>query len=230
MKTEKELLQIMDHLDGHALKETENDFQEEIQALKNCASGMKILPYDQVSAESDKRFQEFMASISVPSKTNKAVRLRTISIISAIAAGLALLLIFYPFQNMDILEDFRALSTNPDKLSFVYELTSEKLSNEDIEDVKSLLAIEPNPNIKVSILDLLDNYTPEYVGPEELFLNLNSSRTPSVQMAMLNSMEATDISRIQSDLDQFLRTEGLEETVTNKIQEMLKNVESKNYK
>lgn len=230
MKTEKELLTIMDHLDGSVMKEAENDLNEEILALKKCASGIRDLPYEKVSAESDERFQQFMDSISDRSNANKTIRFSAITIISAIAAGFALFLIFSPFQNKEILTGFNSLNTNPDKLSFVYELSSEKLNDRDIEDVKSLLAQETNPNIKVAILDLLENYTPEYVGPEELFLNLNSSPTPSVQMAMLNAMQSTDISEIQYDLDQFLNSKGLEETVKNKIREMLNDVKSKNLK
>ncbi|NNF31607.1 MAG: hypothetical protein HKN66_09470 [Flavobacteriaceae bacterium] len=230
MKTEQELLKIMDHVDGYVMKEAESDLKEEIKSLKQCASGIKDLPYEKVSEKTDERFQKFMESISDTSKTNTSRGLRTISIITAFAAGLALLLIFNPFQNKEILADFNAMKSNPDKLSFVYELTSEKLSEGEIEEVKLLLANEENPNIKVALLDLLENYTPDHVKSEELFLNLNRSSTPSVQMAMLNAMEATDISDIRSDLDAFRNTVGLEETVKNRILQLLNNAKPKNLK
>jgi hypothetical protein len=230
MKTEQELLKIMDHVDGYVMKEAESDLKEEIKSLKQCASGIKDLPYEKVSEKTDERFQKFMESISDPSKTNTSRGLRTISIITAFAAGLALFLIFNPFQNKEILADFNAMKSNPDKLSFVYELTSEKLREGEIEEVKLLLANEENPNIKVALLDLLENYTPDHVKSEELFLNLNRSSTPSVQMAMLNAMEATDISDIRSDLDAFRNTVGLEETVKNRILQLLNNAKPKNLK
>jgi hypothetical protein len=230
MKTDKDFLKIMDHVDGYEMKYVDADLQDEIISLKRRASGLQNFPLEEVPAVADERFQNFIDSVSVPDKTNWTNRFRPVMIISAIAAGLALLLIFNPFQNKEVLKSYSALKSNPDKLTYVYALNAEKLSKKEISELKLLLMNEQNPNIKIAILDLLENYTPQYVDPMELFLNLNKSSTPSVQMAMLNTMEATDITAIRNNLDHFRGTVDLEETVKNKIQEMLNNSESKNLK
>ncbi len=230
MKTDKEILKLMDHLDELVVQEPDEQTIEEVKALRLPLELLKELPFTEVPRTTDTRLNKFIANVEKASVVGKTRNIRSFVIISAIAACLLLLLWLKPFNNNSVMGDYTSLASNPDKLSFVYDLNSKSLSKNDVFDLKLLLAKEQNPNIQIAMIDLLENYTPQFFDSDELLTNLNQSEIPTVQMAMLNALELTDFSNVTEGLHQYKSSKALDETVNNKIEELLNKVETKNTK
>ena len=139
-----------------------------------------------------------------------------------VMAAASVMVLFFVFNNNKGFEnDYRALNSNPEKLSFIYNLNEQQLSTEDIDWLKAELTNDINPNIKVTIVDLLANYQSKL--DNEFYNNLQYESIPSVQMALLNTLENSESDDFTNELLAFSQRRDLDNTVRQKVKQILSN-------
>ena len=225
MKEDQYDMEIMDYLDGVSKKDSNNvNFIKEATELKQILSDLKDIPLKKVDATIDKKINRLIAEIK-NEKQNIVLKMWPYF---ALAASI-LIFFFILIRDSNLEGRYQKLQTNTDKLSFIYNLNSEQLSAEDIKWLKNEIQIENNPNIKVTIIDLLANYQSKL--DQDFFNALKIETTPTVQMALLNILESSNNVDYKEQLIAISGRKGLDITVRQRAVEILskqQNLKSKN--
>ena len=100
-------------------------------------------------------------------------------------------------------------------------MNDEKLSREELLWLVSLLEFEEHPNIRVTLLDLLENQEAEL--PAQIALYLVKEGIPSVQMAFLNTLDEKYAPDMKAQLMAFHERKDLDPLVRKLIEVMLIN-------
>ena len=95
------------------------------------------------------------------------------------------------------------------------------MSTKDIDWLKTELTDNISPNIKVTIVDLLTNYQSKL--DIEFYNNLQYESIPSVQMALLNTLENSESDDFTNELVAFSQRSDLDNTVRQKAKQILSN-------
>lgn len=223
MKNEEYSKQIMGYVEGVSDGITDPDVRIEADEIKQLLSELKEIPLQKVSVANDERMEDF---IQHKTKDSKSVgKLNTWVPYFAIAASIVLLLFVFT-EGASFEEEYSRLRSNPEKLSFVYDLNKERLDSDDIQWLKSELGKEENPNIQVTIIDLLDGYESEL--DSKYYENLQAAAVPSVQMALLNSLEGRQALDFSQELSAFSARKDLDQMVRSRAINILEN-QSKQY-
>ncbi|AXT20445.1 hypothetical protein D7030_04810 [Flavobacteriaceae bacterium AU392] len=213
MKDEDKI--IMDYLDGVISDLNDKKIFEEAKKVKNTISEIKTMSVMQVNSEVDSKLYKF-----IEEKQKRASKKnRTITYATAIAA---IVLIFFKISNYNNLEsNYLKLNSNTDKLAFIYNLNNKSLENKDIKWLEDELKIEKNPNIKIVIIDILNNYSTEL--DSGFFELLQIEKTPTVQMALLNTLQYIE-EDLSDKLINFSKQNNLQPTVRNRTQKIINNI------
>ena len=209
---------IMDYIDGVSSEVTNKDAYEQAKHLKQIVISLKEIPLQSVSRIADDRFYQFIAEKS----TNVRSVLTLKQWLPFVMAAASIIILFVVLNNYKGFEDdYRALSSNPEKLSFIYNLNEQQLRTKDIDWLTAELKNEISPNIKVTIVDLLANYQSKL--DNEFYNSLQSESIPSVQMALLNSLESSENIDFSNELLVFNQRKDLDKTVRQKVKNILSN-------
>jgi hypothetical protein len=137
-----------------------------------------------------------------------------------VAVAASLIILFYAFlYKGETQKDYQLLDSNFDKLSFIYDLNKRQLSKDEIVWLEEELKTNVHPNIKVTIVDLLNNYHSLLDG--DFVKCLHKENTPSVQMAVLNTLENLNNIDFYGELLAFSKRSDLDITVKSKALELL---------
>ena len=210
--------EIMDYIDGVTVEATNEEAYAEAKHLIKMISELKEIPLQNVRPEADERFYRF-----IDKKIENVKSVSTLKrLLPYIIAAASVIVLFFVFPNNKGFEvDYRALNSNPEKLSFIYNLNEQQLSTKDIEWLKTELTDNISPNIKVTIVDLLTNYQTKL--DIEFYNNLQYESTPSVQMALLNTLENSESDDFTNELVAFSQRRDLDNTVRQKAKQILSN-------
>ncbi len=214
-QNDKELMNYIDEVSNNLANEKLRSQGDE---LKTIVAGLKDLPLNTISPETDKRLYQFIEDKSDQHKPVINLK-RWIPLFTVAASIILFLFVFNTKENFK--EDYQKLISNPDKLSFIYNLNNQKLSSTDINWLKEELRKENNPNIKVTIIDLLSNDRSKL--NKDFYNNLQYESIPTVQMAFLNSLEASENINFKSELLSFLQRNDLDTSVKLKAKIILSN-------
>jgi hypothetical protein len=219
MKEDQLDKEIMDYLDGVSNKPVNEEVSEQGEELKQILSELKGIPHEKVSPATDAKFYTFLEEKNTYSKP--IIKFKAWW--PYLTAAASIIILFFMFTNSinGFEYDYRKLLSNPDRLGFIYELNKQQLSSEDISWLKSELKNEINPNIKVTIVDLLANYQSKL--DNEFYNSLQSESIPSVQMALLNSLESSEHIDFVNELLVFNQRKDLDKTVRQKVKNILSN-------
>lgn len=210
--------ELMDYVEGVSKNATNEKIRIQGEELKDIIICLKEIPLEIVSSETDERMYKFIENRSaqlIPVINLK----RWVPIFTAAASIIILLLVFY--SNKSFKDDYQKLSSNPDKLSFIYDMNNLVLSSADIDWLKEELKNEKNPNIKVTIIDLLSKDRSKL--DKDVFNNLQYESIPTVQMALLNTLEASENIIFTTELLSFSQRNDLDASVEQKIKDILSN-------
>lgn len=207
--------EIMDYLDGVSKKAMDNkNLKEEAIELRQLLSDLKAIPLKKVDSSIDEEIKR-----SITRGTNKRHHIiRKIWPYLAAAASIAIFFLIL-IRDTSFESGYQKIQTNPNKLSFIYNLNQEELSAKDINWLKREIQNESNPNIKVSIIDLLANYQSKL--DEDFFNTIGTESTPTVLMALLNMLESSNHTAYKEELLAISGRKGLDITVRQKADEIL---------
>lgn len=218
MKNDQFDKDIMDYIDGAKIELTNEGASEQAKQLQKMVSDLKEITLQNVSQEADDRFYRFIDEKS--SNVKSVLRLKQWLPFVMVAASVMVL--FFVFNNnKDFENDYRALNSNPEKLSFIYNLNEQQLNTEEIDWLKTELTADISPNIKVTIVDLLANYQSKL--DNEFYNNLQYESIPTVQMALLNTLENSESDDFTNELFAFSQRRDLDNTVRQKVKQILSN-------
>ncbi|MBT8219375.1 MAG: hypothetical protein KJP00_06110 [Bacteroidia bacterium] len=216
MKEELFEKDIMDFVDGKA-KDISNEEAALIgHDLKQIVYDLKSMPLEKVPTTTDKSINDFIKGI--PQQKQSILRLNKWWPVMVAAASFALLILVFN-QGNSLQDDYQILASNPDKLNFIYKLNEKELNGSDIAWLNSELKKENNPNIKVTIVDLLNNYQSKL--DNDFIRQLEDESTPSVQMALLNTLEEIQYEDLNNDLWAFTERKNLDNMVKSKASSIL---------
>lgn len=216
MKEEAFEKEIMDFVDGQIEQISNKEAAQIGHDLKHIMSDLKSLPLENIHSSTDKKINDFIQGID--KKKHPIIKLKKWWPLLAAAASIALLISV--FNSGDKLRnDYQLLVSNPDKLTFIYGLYEKKLTSSDIAWLNKALKNEMNPNIKVTIVDLLNNY--QYRLDADFIQQLENESTPSVQMALLNTLEEIQYDDLNNNLLAFTKRNDLDNMVWSKAKEIL---------
>ncbi len=218
MKENQKDKELMDYVDGLSNKLTDEKSCIQGDELKNLVASLKDLPRYTISPETDKRIYQFIEDKSTQHKP--VVNLKIWAPLFAVAASIIFFLFVFN-NNINFKEDYQKLNSNVDKLSFIYNLNNHELSSIDINWLKEELRNENNPNIKVTIIDLLSNDRSKL--DKDFFNTLHYETIPTVQMALLNSLESAKHINFTSELLAFSQRSNLDISVKQKAENILSN-------
>lgn len=224
MKNKNSEYKIMKYLDGGTNEITNEEILSEVKQIKEILADFNELPLLEVDKKTDYRFYKFTEDIKLcvtsQSKSNDFNNYK-IWLPYSIAAACLTILFFIMMNSKNLQEEYGSLNTNTDKLSFIYDLNKEDLSLSDVEWLNQVLSIEKNPNIKITIIDVLDNYIREL--NTDFIEQLNDEYIPSVQLAMLNIIEDLDNSYKSNSLLAFTNRNDLDAIILKKAKDILSN-------
>ena len=215
MKTNDHLLNIMRHLDGEIKTQPADSMKADIEELKNTLAALKALPWQEPDPATDIHIIDFIKDLK--NRRNTTVFLTFWKPITLIAASLALTL--YLALPAKLSERYNAISSNPEKISFIYALNETTIEQEELSWLLSLLDVEQHPNIRVTLIDLIENKG--YKVPVEFTGHLVEEPVPAVQMAFLNVIEQQYASEMESNLLAFSAREDLDQEVRKRLTEIL---------
>jgi hypothetical protein len=225
MKDEQSDKAIMDYLDGISKEISNQKAFQHAGELKQLLSELQELPLGKVHPTTDAKVYEFIENLETTMNTESKSRLKLDPKILYLTIAASIALLFYVFMDNNGFEDqYRLLPSNPERLGFIYDLNNEQLASEDIKWLKAELKKETHPNIKVTIVDLLNNY-PSKIDND--FLNaLQKEPIPSVQMAFLDALENSVNPDFSNELVVFSQRKDLDNTVRLKVAHIL-SIQSK---
>ena len=215
MNTNDHLLNIMRHLDGEIKTQPADSMKADIEELKNTLAALKALPWQEPDPATDIHIIDFIKDLK--NRRNTPVFLTFWKPITLIAASLALTL--YLALPAKLSERYNAISSNPEKISFIYALNETTIEQEELSWLLSLLDVEQHPNIRVTLIDLIENKG--YKVPVEFTGHLVEEPVPAVQMAFLNVIEQQYASEMESNLLAFSAREDLDQEVRKRLTEIL---------
>ena len=206
--------ELMDYLDGISEDAVNNkDLQDEAKDLKQILSDLKSLPLEMVDPTVDKKLKVFIEKQS--NIKQPIVR----KLWPYVVAASIILLVFMLSRSESFEMEYQKLSTNPERLSFIYNLNSENLNEKDIDWLKRELQNDISPNIKVTIVDLLADYQSEI--DQDFYNLLQFESIPSVQMALLNMLESSAHINITEQIIALRNRQDLDIMVQQKANEIL---------
>lgn len=215
MESDNDLLKIMDHLDGFSRDQASKETLEEAADLKQLVEKLRALPTENSNPQTDKEFYTFLKTRK--NRSNSTTITPRIWAYVALAASLALLV--YLFLPKSLSERYQDLDSNVDKVGFIYTLNGENISDNDYLWLVSLLEREENPNIRVTLIDLIGQQ------PKRLPLSiadlLTDEEIPAVQMAILNNIDQSYNPDMKGQLLAFNNREDLDEMVRERIVDIL---------
>ena len=217
MNADEQLINLMRHLDGEAESSPDKDTLSEVNKLKNTVRALEELPLEEPDASTDENIMRFLddkaQTAANPSKLNQWLPYMLV------AASLAMLL--YVFLPKKLAQRYDLIETNPDRISFIHELNNQELNSKELLWLVSLLEIEEHPNIRVTLIDLIENQGMD--SPVEFAGYLVNERTPAVQMAFLNTLDRQFTPEIRPQLIAFNERADLDPLVRDRIQGILIN-------
>lgn len=218
MKQQDEELRLMDYLEGEHPVKFDKSLINEAEKLAQIQEQVQALPLASVNPETDREFYAFLGEIRDPKKESNITLRRLWPFVLAAASLAFLIYIFYP---KSLASHYAELTSNSDKINFIYALNNkQQLSVIEIDWLKYVLRKESNPNVKVVLLDLIENRS--YLQlTENLSEELLNEDIPSVQMAVLNTLEYGTNSVVKNNLRQFQERDDLESMVRNRTQELI---------
>ena len=207
--------ELMDYLDGLSSDATK-EVAIQGNALKKIISDLKDIPLENINPETDKRVYQFIEYKIAQS--NRLSKIKNWIPYVAAAASILLILFIVPTKK-SLQNDYLKLSSNPDKVSFIYKLNDQVLSIKDINWLQEELKTESNPNIKVTIIDLLSKHSSKL--EKRFFDHLQYENLPTVQMALLSILEGSQKIDFQSELRKFMQKKDLDNAVKLKVNDIL---------
>ncbi|MBT8178160.1 MAG: hypothetical protein HKP60_03425 [Eudoraea sp.] len=217
MNADEHLLNLMRHIDGEAETGLDSTSMVEVKELKATVEGLKGLPLHMPDSATDHKIAAFLEGKE--QKDTNPLKINQWLTYVLVAASLAMLVYVFlpkkPGQRYDLIE------SNPDRISFIHQLNEEELSREDLLWLVSLLEQEEHPNIRVTILDLIESQGE--VLPIELAQNLVKEGVPAVQMAFLNTLDQKYKPEMKDPLMAFNGREDLDPMVRKRIEDILIN-------
>ena len=214
MKSDKDLLKVMDHFDGNVEGNASQEILEEVNELREVANALKNLPHEDPDPETDLQFYALLES---KKKEFTSKSLRQLWPYVVLAASVALIL--YLFLPKELSEQYEALDTNSDKVGFIYGLNEEDIGKTEYLWLFSLLKTEENPNIRVTVIDLIEQQKDQL--PPIIAQILADEDIPTVQMALLNTIDLNYNPEMKEHLLVFNDREDLDQLVKQRIADIL---------
>ena len=215
MKSDKDLLKLMDHFDGLTEENASQEFLEELKELNEVRDKLKKLPLEDSDLDTDKRFYSFLESEKKRSSAQSIIQW----LWPYVALAASVVLILYIFLPKDLSERYEALASNTDKVGFVYALNNDRISADDYLWLLSLLESEKNPNIRITVIDLIEQQQEQL--PASVAQLLKDEQIPTVQMALLNTIEKKYNPDMKGHLLAFNEREDLDQLVRQRIADIL---------
>jgi len=208
--------EIMDYLDGNSTILSNKYALDQANELVYLLSELSQQPLRDVASSTDKKVYDFIKR----KRTNPEKVFRIRNWFPHVAVAASLIILFYAFlYKGETQKDYQLLDSNFDKLSFIYDLNKRQLSKDEIVWLEEELKTNVHPNIKVTIVDLLNNYHSLLDG--DFVKCLHKENTPSVQMAVLNTLENLNNIDFYGELLAFSKRSDLDITVKSKALELL---------
>ncbi len=206
---------IMNYLDGISnANSIDSKLKKEAEDLQQLLNELRDLPMQEPDDSADERIQQLMER----STSKRSINIKKLWPLIAVAASIVF--VFFSLNWGKSYESrYNEFQTNPEKLAFIYELNNSDLDADDIDWLKREMKADISPNIKVTIVDLLTNYQSKL--DKEFFANLNTESIPTVQMALLNSVETSTHIDFTEELIVISERQDLEETVQQKIEQII---------
>ena len=216
MSADENLLNLMRHLDGEAETSPDTSTLTEVNELKDMVDALKGLPIFMPDSSTDHKIARFLEENEQainPLKSNQWL------LYVLIAASLALLVYVLLPENLG--QRYDLIESNPDRITFIHQLNNEDLNREELLWLVSLLEHEEHPNIRVTILDLIENQGEDI--PLELTRYLLKEEIPAVQMAFLNTLDQKYEAEMRGPLMAFNSRGDLDPMVRKRIEGILIN-------
>ena len=207
----------MRHLDGETEASQDPATQAEVEELMSMVVALKSLPLYRPDTITDQKIYQLLEE-KEPENLGQSKIIKWLPYI-LVAASLAMLL--YVFLPEKLAQRYDLLETNPDRISFIHDLNEQELSADELFWLVSLFEREEHPNIRVILLDLLENQGAEL--PTELTRYLVKEQTPAVQMAFLNTLDKKYAPEMKPELVAFNEREDLDPLVRECIEGILIN-------
>ena len=216
MTSDEHLSKIMDQLDGISQDQPSEAFSEEVNEIKEVLEALKTLPDEDSDPQTDREFYSFIDTQKNKNSTSKLLRQWW----PYVALAASLVLILYLFLPEKLAEQYAALETNSDKVGFIYHLNAKDISNEEYLWLISLLKSEDNPNIRVTLIDLIEQQKDQL--PPFIAQILATEDIPAVQMALLNTIDLNYSPDMKESLLAFNDRDDLDQLVKQRIVDILK--------
>lgn len=223
MKKEDFDKEIMDYLEGKNVNPSNPKAKEAATSLRPLHRSLQDLPAPDIDTNTNDRFASWLANLEIQDKKGQGSSVKKFRKwwpVTAVAAALILLIFLSPSKGA-LEKQYSGLASNPEKLSFIYNLNKEQLQQADIIWLEAQLKKEEHPNIRVTIVDLLNNYPTQL--DDRYFDHLLKEPVPTVQMALLDAFERLENRVFSSQLLVFSQRSDLEQTVRLKAEKILSN-------
>ncbi len=208
---------IMEYLEGKHPVNMDESMTREAEELARIQMQIKDLPLEFLKPETDRGFYDYLEEIRDQKKVRNLLPSNLWPFVLAAASLAILIYFFYP---KSIAVQYEKLTSNTDKINFIYALNKkQQLSAIETDWLRNVLNEESNPNVKVTLLDLIENRS--YPMAESLSVQLLNEDIPSVQMAVLNTLEKSTNTIIKNNLAQFQERDDLEAMVRIRTKELI---------
>ncbi|MBT8204635.1 MAG: hypothetical protein KJP14_02870 [Eudoraea sp.] len=217
MNADEHLQNLMRHIDGEAETRLDPTSMAEVKELKAKVEALKDLPMHMPDSATDHKIAAFLEA----KEQEEASPLKINQWLPYVFAAASLAILVYVFLPEKSGQRYELIESNPDRISFIHQLNEEELSREDLLWLVSLLEHEEHPNIRVTILDLIESQGEDL--PLELAQNLVREEVPAVQMAFLNTLDQKYEPEMKDPLMAFNGREDLDPMVRKRIEDILIN-------
>jgi hypothetical protein len=214
MNKDENLLKLMQQVDGSVNHKDDLIDTREVEDLKKILSKLKALPLASPDAITDQQISKFI-------RQNKQAHTNVIKSKwwPWVLMAASIVLVIYLLLPEKLSKQYASIGTNPEKIGFLYGLNKEELNKEELTWLVSLLDDEDHPNIRVILIDLIGRKG--YAFPKEFSACLVNENVPTVQLALLNSINKNNKPEIKEKLLAFNKRNDLDPMVQKRVQEIL---------
>ncbi|WP_445381576.1 hypothetical protein [Robiginitalea sp. IMCC43444] len=216
MKEEDEINEIMAFLEKDSEPKTPELKREAVQ-IRDLLEELNTLSYPATSEKQKNRFYKFLEKTEIQNRKPLWNKRKYIAAI-AMAASLLLAVFLWFGKDEKLKETYASLENNADRLAFIYSLNSRELKPSEVHWLEGLLQGERQPNIKITLIDLLDQN--RHKLSRQFAAELRQSRIPTVQMALLHVLEQIEEPFSREAIRDFSSRQDLDVSVAERASEV----------